>query len=494
MSRVRARRRLGFALAPAALSLLAFAACEEKQDDDNPRYYYPPDANDEDVTRSDGNGGDATGDASTTDADAGADADAGGGLVRALATGSGAHLDPAAGGGGHTCVVLGAARSLYCWGANDYGQIGNGKTGGATTAEDVASAVKIGLDETGLPFDGVDEISLGSFHSCARRGDVVFCWGQRHTGAQAEPPATNTDRTAPRAIGNLDGRRIAAGGPHSCTLKTNGKITCFGHSTFNELGRANADDLACTAGFFYDYNGSATHVCSGSLLDTMFGALPGASAVVAGETHSCALASGKVHCWGAAGSGELGRPVAQAQELNAQIVVTDQVALTALDGVTAVANEGARHTCAIQNAGATVGQVVCWGVNDVGQVGASAATPARPFAGVVPGLAGVTAIGVGPSVSCAVKADATVACWGNDLAALGDGGAGSSPAPVPIKGPLGVGLLGNVAAVAPGARHVCALKKDGTVWCWGKNDRGQLGDGTKVDSAYPVKVVGLPPP
>ena len=59
-------------------------------------------------------------------------------------------------------------------------------------------------------------------------------------------------------------------------------------------------------------------------------------------------------------------------------------------------------------------------------------------------------------------------------------------------GPGGVGLLSNVAAIAPGTRHACALKTDGTVWCWGKNDRGQLGDGTKVDSAYPVKVTGLP--
>lgn len=495
MHRVRAHGRLAFVLAPAALSLLAFAACEDTAGDDNPRYYYPPDATDEDVVRSDGSpNGDGASDGSSADADADAVADAGVGLVRALATGSGAHTDPAVGGGGHTCVVLGAARSLYCWGANDYGQIGNSKTGLGTTAEDVASAVKIGLDETGLPFDGVDEISLGSFHSCARKGDALFCWGQRLTGAQAEPPGANADRTAPRAIGNLDARRVAAGGPHTCTLKTNGKIACFGHATFNELGRANADDPACTAPFFYDYNGSATHLCSGSLVEAMFGLLPGSVAVAAGETHSCALAAGKVHCWGAAGSGELGRPVGQAQELNAQIVVTDQVALTPLDGVNAIANEGARHTCAIRASGATVGEVVCWGVNDLGQIGAAATTPSRPFAAAVPGLAGVSAIGVGPSVSCAVKADATVACWGNDLAALGDGGAASSAAPVAIKGPLGVGLLGNVAAVAPGARHVCALKKDGTVWCWGKNDRGQLGDGTKIDSANPVKVAGLPPP
>jgi alpha-tubulin suppressor-like RCC1 family protein len=53
-------------------------------------------------------------------------------------------------------------------------------------------------------------------------------------------------------------------------------------------------------------------------------------------------------------------------------------------------------------------------------------------------------------------------------------------------------VLNTVVAVAPGSRHACARKNDGSVWCWGKNDRGQLGDGTKVDSVFPVKVVGLP--
>ena len=120
-------------------------------------------------------------------------------------------------------------------------------------------------------------------------------------------------------------------------------------------------------------------------------------------------------------------------------------------------------------------------------------TPLRSFAGAaITGTAGALAIGVAERITCAVRSDATVACWGADLGALADGGLGSSFVPVAVKGPLGVGLLNTVVAVAPGSRHACALKKDGTVWCWGKNDRGQLGNGTKVDSVYPVKVLGLP--
>lgn len=501
-ARGRRRRRIGYVLlvlgvpGAALFGSATLGGCDEVEREKDPRFYFPPDGPEEDA--------DADADVvvpsrdSAVEVDAGDAGDASDGaelpkIVRAIATGSAEHPDAAVGHGDHTCVIAGATRDLYCWGANDYGQIGNGKTGAGTFAEDVTAAAKVAIDETGLPFDGLVELSLAAHHSCARRNDVLFCWGQRLSGAQAEPPSAavpSPDRTAPRAIGNLDVMRISAGGPHTCALKTNGKLVCFGHSTFNELGRPNADDVACAAPFFYDYLANPAHQCSGKLLEVSFGALAGTSRVVSGESHSCARAGGRAMCWGATANGALGRPLAGPSELNAQIVVTDPGALTPLDGVLEIASDGAKHTCALRTNG-----VVCWGLNDVGQLGADPTTVMqRPFAGPpVAGTTGALAIGVAERVTCAVRSDATVACWGADLAVLGDGGAGSSFAPLAIKGPGGVGLLGNVAAIAPGARHACALKKDGTVWCWGKNDRGQLGDGTKVDATYPVKVTGLPP-
>jgi len=496
----RSRRTAGRAVVPLlALSLplgvtLGFAGCDTTDlSSFAPRQNLPIDAADEDGFATPIPARDSAVD---TPIDAGLDADSGDAdagpppITRALATGSGEQADPLVGNGDHTCVIAGPARSLYCWGANDHGQIGNGFTGAAAFTADVATATKITTDETGLAFDGVQEVSLAAWHSCARKDDVLFCWGQRFTGAQAEPPAAaNLDRVAPRAIGNFDVGRVAAGGAHTCALKSNGAIACFGHSAFNELGRANAMDPVCTAPFFYDYHASANHQCIGTLVEVMFGAIPKTTTVVSGEVHSCALADGKVECWGASGSGELGRPGTGASELNAQIVVTDSVLLTPLAGVTAIASDGAKHTCSLRPTG-----VACWGLNDMGQLGADPAlVPTRNFAGsIVTGTAGALAIGVAERVSCAVRADATVVCWGADLAALGDGGVGMSFVPVPIKGAAGVGLLTDVVAVAPGARHACALKKDATVWCWGKNDRGQLGDGTKMDSATPVKVTNLP--
>jgi len=425
----------------------------------------------------------------------GGDADASSAAPRGqIATGS--SDDPAAtyGYGDHTCAIAGAERSLYCWGANDRGQLGAGTTGaGVLLTSDISAATKIAVDETGLPFSGVDEVTASGFHSCARKGDTLFCWGEKFTGSQAEPPADPaTDRTKPRAIGNLAIEALAAGGPHTCTLKANGKIVCFGHSYFNELGRARAMDPTCTAPFFYAYAGMVDpHQCSGDLLE-MASNVVSASALAGGEIHSCALAAGSVFCWGSNFYGQLG-VTGTVSDLNPQRVLTDLVASTPLDGVTEIASGGGKHTCALRT-----GKVFCWGSNSSGQLGADpTAITQRPNAVAVPGIDDATAIGAADGISCAVRTGGSVWCWGAaDLGQLGDAGAidggVASPTPRQILGPAGAGTLAGVRAVAPGKRHVCAQKTDETVWCWGKNDRGQLGNGTTTDSIYPVKVTGIP--
>lgn len=490
---MRWRLALGVAV---MVDALAFVACDQIEREPTPRFYIAPDA--DPSTGRDASPSDAPTpqpDAEAGPEDAGPDGDANveaGPTGPLLATGSGFHPDPLIGSGDHTCVTtVGGAGTVWCWGANDHGQLGIGTTGDGAFAADVTTATRIAIDETGLAFEGIEELALAPWHSCARKGDVLFCWGQRFSGAQAEPPsATGPDRTRPRAIGNFEVARIAADGPHTCALESNGRHVCFGHSTFNELGRAVVDDPACTAPIFYPYHAVATHSCSGTLVESS--AIPNAalktSAVSAGEVHSCALAGGRVYCWGTNLGAQLGRPGTQTGELNPQEVVVDGTLLSPLEGVTELAS-GGKHSCAIRQ-----GLVHCWGTNDFGQLGVDPATlPQRAVAAPVPGITGAIAIGVAERVSCAVRSDKTVWCWGADISSVLDGGAiAPAPVPVQIKGPGGAGLLTDVVAVAPGLRHVCARKSDGSVWCWGKNDRGQLGDGTSVDSSFPVQVVGLP--
>jgi alpha-tubulin suppressor-like RCC1 family protein len=412
-----------------------------------------------------------------------------------VATGAGGQPDPAVATGDHSCAIAGPEHSVYCWGANDHGQAGTGVPDGGIGgfSNDIKTATKVATDEQGLPFSGIETLSLAAWHSCARRGTDLLCWGQRFTGAQAEPPAAaNPDRMRPRLVGAFPIADVSAAGPHTCILRGTGHIACFGHSFFDELGRSKAADVTCTAPIFYDYPGlaGAPHTCSGEITD-MAAPTTGVQALAAGELHNCALIGGGVKCWGTNATGQIGNPVSGVSELNPQDVLADPAAANKpLDGVTQIAAGGGKQTCAI-----SAGKTFCWGSNGTGELGVSdpVALPFRASAAAVPGMDAI-GIGVGDGVSCAIKPDSTVWCWGaDDVGQLGDGVPKPfSSSPVQVKGPGNIGFLTSVKSVAPGRRHVCARLVDLSVWCWGKNDRGQLGDGSGVDSLYPVKVKGIP--
>jgi len=105
----------------------------------------------------------------------------------------------------------------------------------------------------------------------------------------------------------------------------------------------------------------------------------------------------------------------------------------------------------------------------------------------VSGLSGVTAIGAGNFSVAALKSDGTVWTWGdNSLGQLGNGTTTNSSVPVQVKG------LTNVKVIASGIGHVAAIKSDNTVWSWGTNYCGALGNGSTVDySSVPVQATGL---
>jgi len=145
---------------------------------------------------------------------------------------------------------------------------------------------------------------------------------------------------------------------------------------------------------------------------------------------------------------------------------------------------GYLHTCARQAAG----KVQCWGDNGAGQLGDGV-----PFGGTrdpalvpqdVAGLTDAVAIASGVSHSCAIRRGGTVVCWGvNTFGQLGDGTMDRSSSPVAVKG------VTNAIGIAAGTSFTCALVKGGTVMCWGANYAGQLGDNTKIDrpTAAPVQ-------
>jgi RHS repeat-associated protein len=171
------------------------------------------------------------------------------------------------------------------------------------------------------------------------------------------------------------------------------------------------------------------------------------------------------------------------------------VAVSGLSGVTA-AGGGYWHSLALK----ADGTVWAWGSNEHGQLGNGAIDPAADYPtpaqvtgpGGVGFLTGVTAIAVGTHHNLALKGDGTVWAWGrNANGQLGDNTTASRPAPVQVKGPGGVGVLTGVTAIGAGSDHSLAAKGDGTAWAWGKNANGQLGDDTTTQRRTPVQVSGL---
>jgi alpha-tubulin suppressor-like RCC1 family protein len=369
-----------------------------------------------------------------------------------------------AAGGAHACRVTDAGRVL-CWGANGRGQLGDG-----TRRTRGRPAFVAGLE------DAV-EVTAGAAHTCARtRAGAVFCWGaglRGQLGHGADGEAAQAVLRPVRVEGLADVVQVAAGALHTCALRADGRVACWGDDAAGQLG---------------DGEPAAGRRATPVELE-----LEGVRAIAAGQQHTCAVdARGAVRCWGAGDEGQLGhgRSGPEAGSSFPVEVALDRPVI----GVTA----GQDHTCAWTGAGGAArsggegsggaaearpargdGEVLCWGANDRGQLGRGGAPEDRAATpGPVRQLRGVAAVHAGAQHTCARLASGPVFCWGgNRFGQVGDGTHADAPAPAAT----GVAA----AELAAGETHTCARHRGGAVACWGRNDRGQLGDGRVAWRATP---------
>src|SRR5437773_907927 len=210
------------------------------------------------------------------------------------------------------------------------------------------------------------------------------------------------------------------------------------------------------------------------------------TAVAAGRVHTCMrLPDGTVQCWGRNNFGQLG---------NGDGSLTSSSVPVAVRGLTTATRvvTGDAHTCALLGDGT----VQCWGVGDSGQRGDGTFNNISTVPGAVVGITGAVAVAARGYHSCALLGDGTVWCWGrNSDGQLGVTPSGSQCPTTPgffcSSTPVRATGITSAAAVIAGGYHTCALFGDGTAQCWGRNDEGQLGDGTTTSSSTPVRVGGI---
>lgn len=214
--------------------------------------------------------------------------------------------------------------------------------------------------------------------------------------------------------------------------------------------------------------------CEGSSPVCSKGACASVVQIAAGSGLTCALIeNGAVMCWG---DGSAWGSVFGVREFP----WVRPTVLSGLGSVRQVALGAGRHGCAVQQDGA----VICWGVNDHGQVGrpVSTADVVAPFQV----LSHTQQVAVGLHHSCSLLETGSVVCWGaNDQGQLGNGTMVDSDVPVQVGG------LDRPTQIALGSHHACALIADGRVMCWGSNRNGEAGANrfdSYTTSAGPLRV------
>jgi alpha-tubulin suppressor-like RCC1 family protein len=368
------------------------------------------------------------------------------GAVAAVSTGS-----------DYACALM-VGGGVSCWGANAFGQLGNGTT--------LNSATPVAV--TGLT--GVVALAAGGESTCAltSAGGVV-CWGDNTYGELGN--GTTAGSKIPVAVSGLASGviAVASGQYEACAVKSSGAVLCWGFNQYGQLG-----------------NGTTAN----STTPVVVSGISTAIAVTLGKYFACAtLSSGSLKCWGLNSSGQLGN--------GATTNSSTPVAVSGLASgvVTMSAQATSAHACAIT----TAGSLLCWGLNSSGQLGIGSKTNSSTPV-VIPGFVASSIpnqqiLGIGASNSCAIDSAGAAWCWGeNSYGELGNGTTSNSSVPVQ-NGLKGINSASGavVAAIALTSNSACGVVSTGALYCWGNNEAGQVGAGNTTNLLYlsPSLVIGF---
>jgi len=298
------------------------------------------------------------------------------------------------------------------------------------------------------------EVTAGENHTCALGiTGALYCWGKNDKGQLGLGDLI--ERLEPTPVEEAAGwETVAAGWKHTCAQKRDNTTWCWGDNGDGALGTG---DLVTP---------QSAPVANVGGDDKWL-------QIDLGNGDSCAVdRSGGLWCWGKNDRGQLGLGDAEVRVL--------PEAISAPEVLWREVSAGEHHTCGVD----WEGGLWCWGDNADGRLGLSdetdRATPTR-----VAAEQGWVRTSTGGGHTCAVDTGGTLYCWGRNT----DGEVGAGPdSGDAILEPAPAFTSLRWAGLGLGDRHSCAVAQDGTLWCWGRNDKGQLGLGDIEPRLSPEQV------
>lgn len=317
----------------------------------------------------------------------------------------------------HTCIV--ASDNLpYCWGDNNFSQIGNGSS--------IEPRVPLAVVTSGaLSGKTVKVLVSRGEHNCAiASDDSAYCWGWGPYGQLGHGVSSNSNvPVAVSRAGVLSGltvSKIFIGGARSCVIASDNKLYCWGLNTNGELGNTSTANMNVPVS------------------PTLSGVLLGKNIVEVGmaSNHICALANdGSAYCWGSGTGGELGNGTGVSSTSPVAVVMNGVLSGKTIKTLSTSPNQNT--TCVI----ASDNQVYCWGRATSFRLGngQSSTNALAPVSVVTSGvLSGKTIkyLRVGGGATCVIASDNRAYCWGTGSSGrLGNGSTTSSSSPVTVTMP-----------------------------------------------------------